>query len=296
MQFKAEWCNLAFTFECGQVFNAVKEGDWWYCLVGNQAFKMRQKGHSIEFEGKPESFIKRYLGLDVDLQAVMGGMCWDEPLRMAVNRFAGLRIVRQDPWDCLVSFICATNKNIPGITSMLQNLSRLGEQVKFNGKTFYALPTAKKVAESTVPQLLECGLGYRTNRLLDTARTVLGGFNLERLRFVPYEEAKQELCTLPGVGPKVADCVLLFSLDKTEAFPIDVWMKKIILSHYTKQFPNQFLRQISTERSLAPREYDVISKFARGHFGRYAGYAQEYLYHYERQNRSHITGRYMSHS
>jgi len=288
MQFKTEWCNLAFTFDCGQVFNVVKTGDWWYCLVGDLVFKMRQKGRIIEFEGTSESFVKHYLGLDVDLQAVMEGMCWDEPLKRAVECFAGLRIVRQNPWDCLVSFICATNKNIPGITLMLQNLSKLGEQVEFDGKTFYALPTAKKITELTVPQLLNCGLGYRAKYLFNTAKAVLNGFNLEHLRRIPYEKAKQELYALPGVGPKVADCVLLFALDKTEAFPIDVWMKKIIINNYACYFSNEFLRQISAGKSLTPHEYDIISQFARGHFGQYAGYAQEYLYYYERQKHFHL--------
>ena len=107
-------------------------------------------------------------------------------------------------------------------------------------------------------------------------------FNLGHLKKMPYEEAKKALLEFPGVGLKVADCVLLFSLGKLEAFPVDVWIKRIILKHYPDHFPREFVQKISGRRAITPSEYERLNTFGRRYFGRYAGYAQEYLYHHER--------------
>jgi len=131
--------------------------------------------------------------------------------------------------------------------------------------------------------LAECGLGYRTGYVSETAKRVYSGdFDLKKLRKISYEKARRELLNLPGVGLKVADCVSLFSLEKLEAFPVDVWIKRIILKYYSNNFEKKFIKKISLKKSLTRSEYERLSLFGRRYFGEYAGYAQEYLYHYER--------------
>jgi N-glycosylase/DNA lyase len=129
---------------------------------------------------------------------------------------------------------------------------------------------------------MECGLGYRAKYVLETSKRISENNSLERLRKMPYQQAKKELVAFPGVGLKVADCILLFSLGKTEAFPVDVWVKRVILRHYKPHFPEAFVEKISSHNSLSNGEYEKLNEFGRTYFGEYAGYAQEYLYHYER--------------
>jgi N-glycosylase/DNA lyase len=131
--------------------------------------------------------------------------------------------------------------------------------------------------------LLACGLGYRTKYVLETSRRVCqDNFDLENLKKLSYEEAKNLLMDLPGVGAKVADCVLLFSLDKTEAFPVDVWVKRVVLNHYSDKLEPGLAKKLTSHSSLSSGDYAKLNGFGRSYFGKYAGYAQEYLYHFER--------------
>jgi N-glycosylase/DNA lyase len=134
--------------------------------------------------------------------------------------------------------------------------------------------------------LATCGLGYRAKYVLETSKRICeSNFDLESLRKMPYTQAKETLRSFSGVGSKVADCVLLFSLGKLEAFPVDVWVKRTMLKHYAEHFSNDFVKKISSQKSLSNSEYEKLNEFGRSYFGEYAGYAQEYLYHYERMQR-----------
>ena len=167
---------------------------------------------------------------------------------------------------------------------MLLNLSKkFGEKTSFDSYTFYAFPTIEKLAKATIGELTECGLGYRAKYVSETAKKVYEeGFELERLRKLSYEKSKEELLRFPGVGLKVADCVLLFSIGKFEAFPVDVWIRRLILKYYSNHLPNEFVQKILDRKSLTDLEYKALNLLGRNYFGEYAGYAQEYLYHYER--------------
>jgi len=279
--------SLDFTLCCGQVFRWNKQGNWWYGVAREKAFKVNQIGDELEFENANVDFIKNYFGLQDDLPKIISQISKDKHIERVVKTFNGLRILRQDPWECLISYICTTYKNISAIKQMLSNLSRkFGDKVNLDGYEFHTFPTPERVANATVEQLAECGLGYRANYVSETAKMVYEeSFNFERLRKMPYIKAKEELLIFPGVGLKVADCVLLFSLGKLEAFPVDVWIKRVILKHYASYFSSEFVRRISSEKSLNPSEYEKLSLFGRRYFGEYAGYAQEYLYHYERMQR-----------
>jgi len=172
---------------------------------------------------------------------------------------------------------------------MLFNLSRkFGETIRYDGYYFYMFPTPEKLARANAAELKDCGLGYRARYVLETAKRVhKSRFDFEHLKHLPYEKAKKELLNFSGVGLKVADCVSLFSLEKFEAFPVDVWVKRAILKYYPNYFIKEFIEKISRKNSLNNTEYEQLSLFGRNYFGKYAGYAQEYLYHYERiKNRS----------
>lgn len=276
--------DLEGSLRCGQVFRWELRREFWYGVVDGRVWKVRQIGDVLEYENAEEKKVQGYFGLKDDLPRILEEIGKDECSRRAVKAFRGLRILRQDPWECLISYICATCKSIPAIKRMLDELSmKFGGKIMFEGQEFYAFPTAEKLAKASMSMLTDCGLGYRAKYLKETAKIVHEKIlDFGRLRETDYAEAKKELLNLPGVGPKVADCVLLFSLGKTEAFPVDVWVKRVILRHYAKHFPEKFITRITEEKSPSNSEYSRLSLFGRTYFGKHAGYAQEYLYHYER--------------
>jgi N-glycosylase/DNA lyase len=252
--------------------------------VGENVFKIRQCGADLEFVNVGNDFVAHYFGLSDDLEQISRCIDKDDYIGQALRRFEGLRIVRQLPWECLISFICATYKSIAAIELMLRKLSiKFGEKKVFEGLDFYTFPTAEKLAFASENGLRECGLGYRAKYVQATAKKICEQkIDLESLKSLHYLDARKKLVEFPGVGLKVADCVLLFSLEKLEAFPVDVWVKRIILNHYADQLPELFVKKLSSHDSLTNGEYEKINAFGRSYFGRYAGYAQEYLFHYER--------------
>jgi len=276
--------NLDYTLCCGQAFRWDKQGEWWFGVVRDKAFRIRQTGNKLEFENANAAFVKNYFGLEHDLAAISQRINRDEHIKHALNKFRGLRILGQDPWECLISYICATYKNIPAIKQMITKLSRkFGEKTSFEKNEFYTFPTPEKLAKATRAELAQCGLGYRAKYVTETSKIVAkGDFDPENLEKMPYEEARRTLLAFPGVGLKVADCVLLFSLNKFEAFPVDVWVKRVVLRYYTKNFSAEFVTKISGKKPISTAEYLKLNLFGRRYFGKFAGYAQEYLYHYER--------------
>lgn len=279
--------DLDFSLCCGQVFRWRKIDDWWYGVVGEHVVKVRQCGSELEFENVSEEFVKTYFGLNDDLAQIGSCISKDNNVQNALQRFKGLRIVRQVPWECLISFICATYKNIAAIELMLSKLSvKFGEKKVFDGFDFYTFPSVEKLAFASENGMQECGLGYRAKYVQKTAQKIHEEkINLVDFKNLPYLDARKKLLEFSGVGLKVADCVLLFSLGKLEAFPVDVWIKRVILNHYANQLPEPFLKKLQSHDSLTNGEYIKIGDFARTYFGAYAGYAQEYLYHYERTQR-----------
>lgn len=276
--------NLDATLCCGQVFRWDKKGDWWFGVAGSKAFKVRQINAKLEFAYADEKFVANYFRLNDDLEKISDYIGKDEQIKKALKKFWGLRIVRQDPWECLVTYICATWKGIAAIKTMLLKLSqKFGEHVRLDGYHFYSFPSAEKLAKAAVKEFMQCGLGYRAKYLLATSKKIVDeDLDLVLFSKMQYEQAKKALCAFPGVGSKVADCVLLFSLGKLEAFPVDVWVKRVLLRHYRKHFPEEFFEKLSNHDSLSNTDYKQLNAFGREYFGEYAGYAQEYLYHYER--------------
>ena len=280
--------SLDYTLSCGQTFRWEKRGEWWIGVVGQAVLKLRQSEGTLFLEGSSDDFdrklVRQYLRLDDDLCSVYSALMRDMHVHEAVKQFPGLRLLRQQPWECLISYICATYKNIPAIKQMICNVSReFGKRIEFEGAQFYGFPQPQALARASLRDLRLCKLGYRAESVRETARLVdRGDVDLESLRDLPYVDAKRMLLSLPGVGPKVADCVLLFSLDKLEAFPIDIWMKRIMLESYSQYFEHSFVDRVKPKTSLSRGEYQIMYAVGRRVFGEHLGYAQEYLYHYRR--------------
>ncbi len=275
---------LDVTLCCGQVFRWDKIDDWWYGVAGDRAFKVRQAGEGLEYRNADAEFIEHYFSLDVDLPKIADSMKKDAHIAKAVAAYWGLRLIRQNPWECLISYICATYKSIPAIKHMLNNMAaKFGEKTCLDSREFFTFPKCEQLASSTEHELKSCGLGYRAKYVLGTSRKIHEtDFDLEALQNLSYEEAKKALMEFPGVGAKVADCILLFSMGKTEAFPVDVWVKRVILNHYSDKIGSALRQKIVAHKSLGEGDYKRLNTFGRSYFGEYAGYAQEYLYHYER--------------
>ena len=280
--------DLEHTLKCGQVFRWKKFDGWWYGVVKKKVIKIRQIDDKLEFQIFPPKsdagFIESYFRMDDDLPLILSNIDKDQHMRKAIHHSRGLRITRQEPWECLISYICATYKNIPAIKNMVLSLSKkFGEKMRVDHHDFYTFPEPHNLAEATLEELRKCKLGYRAERVLETSSSIYNReFDLEALRTMDYGKAKRELLRLPGVGQKVVDCVLLFSLDKLEAFPVDIWIKRVILESYSDRFEKSFIKRLSRKTSITPHEYEEIGAFGRQYFGEYAGYAQEYLFHYKR--------------
>lgn len=264
--------NLDATLSCGQLFRWKKRGDTWQGVADGRFITIRQDGNALSYAGCSESFLISYLHLDGAHDAIVSGFSCDPHIVDAVRCTGGLRIVRQDPWECLISYICAQNANIPFITRMIENMCRAaGTPITApDGTIHYAFPTPEALSLLTLEEKRGCTLGYRAPYIHKTAATVAADPGwADRIREMSFEEARQALMVYPGIGPKVADCVLLFGFQKYESFPVDTWMRMIMHRLYGVGCP---------EKSLTPAEYERIRRFAQEHFGPYAGYAQEYLF------------------
>jgi N-glycosylase/DNA lyase len=291
--------NLGYTLESGQSFRWTESGEWWVGVIPGGVVKVRQEGASLVCVTSSDAIdshaLFRYLGLEEDLERVLASIMKDEKITEAVQKFYGLRIMKQDVWETLLSFAMATNANIPRIRTMVSNLcQRYGAQVQFEGRVYPLFPSPESVAAASVQELTALGLGYRARFVKSIAEAVdLGTVKLEELRLFDYPEARELLTqelfgrkTLMGIGPKVADCVLLFSCDKDSAFPIDVWMARVLSGYYPHLFAPELKEKLGTavsgKTNISPSMYDTLASSAREYFGDHAGYAQQYLFHNER--------------
>lgn len=270
--------NLAATLACGQAFRWERCGEAWKGVVGARWVRLCAGQGAITAEAAgpvPDwDWLTDYLQLDLDLDAVVRTFPDDEPMRAATTACRGLRLLRQDPWECLASFILSSSKQIVQIRQVITTLcERYGQAlvVPGAGAPAYAFPAAARLAETTEAELRACKMGFRAPFLLATARRVAGGgFDLARVGNLPVEGARAALMELPGVGRKVADCVLLFAYGFPSAFPVDVWVMRALRQLY---FPR---RSVGLPR---------LRRFADTHFGSNAGYAQQYLFDYMRRVR-----------
>ncbi len=262
----AEDFDLASTLESGQVFRYVRMPEGYLVHVRNGVFRIRQRGSVLDFEGVEERSVIHYFGLDQKYRKIIGTLANKETIGRAVELYWGLRILRQDPWECLVSFLCSSTKSIAHIRVIVERLCRnFGEPVSLGNYQGYGFPHEGTIND--LGRLEAIGLGFRARYIYEMNRIVQMGY-LENIGGKAYEEARNVLMDLPGVGEKIADCVLLFSMGFLQAFPVDTWIKRGMEDTYFQG------------KRTSPRK---IGSFARQRFGPFAGYAQQYLYHYWRE-------------
>ncbi len=263
--------DLRRTLESGQVFQwtACGEGAQFQGVIGKTLVRLEQRGGELQVTkgAGAEAIVARYFSLDHPLEEIYATFPADPAMAEALAFCRGVRIIRQPLWECLGTFITSAMKQVKHISQMSHALRRrFGSPV---GEGFHAYPEPEELARATEAELRECGLGFRAKSLLGTARMVAAGeIDLEALRTLPDEAALAQLCRLPGVGPKIANCVLLFGYERVRAFPIDVWIERVLRQRY---FPRK--RNVSVQR---------LQEFAATHFGPYGGYAQQYLFHHAR--------------
>ena len=268
--------DLPLTLESGQAFRWHDDGGVWSGFIEGRLLTLERDPAGLRVAHAPGSppdagrAVGDYFRLDDDLPAIYAQLCEDERLAAAVHRHWGLRILRQEPWECLIAFICSQNANIPRIGQMQATLAdALGGTATLGGLARRTFPTPEALASAGEGRLRELGLGYRARYVAAAAETVAaGGIDLLALRAAPYEDAKAALLALPGVGEKVADCVLLFALDQLDAAPIDRWVRRALEDWYLDG------RRLS---------YRDLWAWTREAFGPYAGYAQQYLFFRRRE-------------
>lgn len=268
--------DLAATLGSGQAFRWRQVGHAWEGILSGHHFRLRQTPTDISAEllgaCRPHpapDLLRHFLQLDADLPHILATFPDDEPMRAAVAACRGLRLLRQEPWECLVSFICSSTKQIVQIQQIIVLLcERFGEPIPVGGDASFAFPTAARLAACSEAELRTCKMGFRAPYILTAAKAVTSGkLDLSRLHNLSTAEARSALMNLHGVGRKIADCVLLFAYGKQDAFPVDVWVRRALTELY-------FPRRRSSEKRL--------EHFANTHFGPNAGYAQQYLFHYVR--------------
>ena len=266
--------NIHDTINSGQIFLWENYKNTWFIVNGHDIIVANQN----QFENTTlTKETKKFFRTDDDIKKILKNITHDKIVKKAVKHYPGLRITRQDPFQCCISFIVSANSNIPNIRMRLQKLCiKFGTKVRFQKREFFLFPEPKRLANATLQELKECKLGYRAKYVLDTSRIIASGeIDFDKLKKADYQETKELLLKLPGIGNKVADCIMLFSLEKLEAFPLDTWILKILQKYYSANFDVD-------KKNIPKNRYENIHQDVLNHFGKYAGYSQQFLFKMER--------------
>ena len=267
--------NVENSINSGQVFLWKKNEKYWYGVNGQDVLKIDNSGNIKSYQNNKIDFFRK----KDDIEKIIKSISKDSVTKKAVKQYLGLRILEQDPFQCLISFITSSNSNIQKIKNSLEKISKkFGTKIIFQNQEFFLFPEPKKLAKASINEIKSCGVGYRAQFIKEAANmTMLKKIDFEYLKKSNYQDAKKEICLIPGVGNKVADCVLLFSLNKLEAFPLDRWIIRILEKYYSDKF------QLET-KTITEKQYDIIHEKILNHFGPFAGYAQQFLFKMEREN------------
>ncbi len=273
--------NLKDIFECGQCFRWNKEEDGSYTgVIKNAIINVKKENKNIVFSGKCNGNIKEiidyYFDLNTNYETIKRELSnIDEYLKISIEYGNGIRILNQDLWETIISFIISANNNIPRIKGIIERLSqKYGNEIEWNGKKYYTFPSCEQLKDVTVDEYRKLGLGFRDIRLYETTQMILNkDVDLEKLKENKNtQEVRDELLKLSGVGPKVADCILLFSdLKRFDVFPIDVWVRRVMNDLYIKE---------NDETKVSKAK---IEKLAEEKFGNLKGLAQQYLFYWRRE-------------
>ena len=265
--------DLNYTLDCGQVFRWERDGDWWTGVLGEHVVRISQDEGKLIVDSKlsPKFFVN-YFRLDDDLLSIYKSIDKDLLINKAIMKYRGLRLIRQDPWECLISYMLATASNIPMIQKRINLLSYFfGQEIE---EGYFSFPEPKTLANADLSVLGKCKLGFRTERIKDTAREVCSGeLDLDALSLLEYRYSRDRLMKLRGIGEKVADCVLLFGFEEMGSFPVDTHIRQIIQQYHIY---NKFFQNCSS--------LSKMGDWGREYFGPYCGYAQQYLFYQKRQS------------
>ena len=269
--------DITASINSGQVFLWRRFDGIWYGTHGNDILKAYNTDNNTV---KIKSFSGRHYDLfrqRDDIQSIIQHITTDDIVSSAVSMYPGLRILEQDPFQCLISFITSSNSSIQKIQSCLMNLvTKFGESVEFDGHEFGLFPGPAKIAALSIQQIRECGFGYRSGFVLNAAQQVAdGSIDLIDLHKQDYDTTRDIISSIPGVGEKIADCLMLFALDKLEAFPIDRWMLRVLERDYNIT---------CNTKTITPRQYRIMHNTLVERFGIYCGYVQQFLFKREREN------------
>lgn len=271
--------ELADIFDCGQCFRWNKEEDGSYTgVIKDGVINVQKKENTIYFKGNCngnfEEKIKDYFDLNTNYTKIKEKLAnIDENLKISTEFGKGIRILKQDLWECIISFIISANNNIPRIKKIIEKLSlNYGDKIEWNGKAYYIFPTVNQLSKASVEDLRGMGLGFRDVRVYNTTKMILENqVDLEKIKQMnTSNEMREELLKLDGVGPKVADCILLFGLKRFDVFPIDVWVRRVM---------NELYIHNEDETKVNKKE---LTKLAEDKFLGMSGIAQQYLFYYRR--------------
>jgi N-glycosylase/DNA lyase len=259
----------------GQVFLWRKDKEFWYGVNGQDVLQVNKNGKINSLKNYKTDFFRS----NDDFDGIIKSISKDKIVKNAVKKYPGLRIIKQDPFQCLISFIVSSNSNIQKIKTNLENISqKFGEKVEYKNQEFFLFPDAKTLSKTSISEIKNCGVGYRAKFIKEASKIFASEkISFEDLKSSNYFDAKNKIRIIPGIGNKVADCILLFSLDKLESFPLDRWMIRILEKYYSKKF------QIDT-KTITEKQYEILHEKIVDYFGPYAGYAQQFLFKMEREN------------
>lgn len=273
--------NIKQILECGQCFRWDKVGEMNYIIVAfGKVLEILQEEDKVTFlNTNKEDFEKiwfKYFDLDRDYDAIKAALSFDDTLKSSVEYGYGIRLINQEAFELLISFIISARNSIPSIKKTILKISqRWGNEIQYKGNIYYTFPTPEMLKDATEDEIRETGASFRSKYIVDTVKNVNddlnnpdGTYNLERIISLSDDECHTALQAFKGVGAKVADCIMLFSMGKQSAFPVDIWVKRAMMHFYNAE-----------EGSL-----NKIRIFGRTKFGQYAGFAQQYLFYYAREN------------
>ena len=283
--------DMATTLYMGQDFRWYERDDGWHSgVLSGNLIHMRRTERGVEYKSDSDCDLTRllssYFRLDDDIEAIYADISRDDWMATLVEKYHGLRLLRQDPWECMVAYICSAPNSVEGITITIEKIAKgIGQRVELCGDVRYTFPACKEVLCAGLDRLKEPRLGLkRAENIIAAAKRAClcsGDLDLVKLTGRPYTVAIRELKEFDGIGNKVANCIALFSLQKTEAFPVDRNIGRILADWYDDcPIPENYLSG-QTDK-LTDKQYATIVEWAQNHFGEYAGYASQFLFHEQR--------------
>ena len=276
LKIKVDCFNLKYTLECGQCFRWKNNNDYYVGVIKDRVIKIRQDGDYIYVRSNEqkdlEKVVKEYFELEEDYGSIEKRIAsLDDYVKKALKNTSGMRHLKQDFFETIISYIISANNNIPRISKSVNEISkRYGKKIEFDDEEYYLFPTPEQLKDVTIDDYRACGVGFRDKYIYNTVKRINNKeIDLVKMQDMDTPSLRKELLSLMGIGPKVADCILLFSCGRQEVFPIDVWVERVMKKLYFN------------DKNISKKE---ILKYASDNFGNDAGIVQQHLFYNIREN------------